>query len=271
MLAIALAAMGFICVRLIVLLAEARPYTGWYWPLAVAGGIVAAVSLPWALVRTLRGSARWAGWLLVGYVAALGGGMRYYLGLRFTPPGGVTAARPSPPLWLVLDLAGLSAVTFTFAAITLLVLAAMAEVIAPGPVGGWLRAQRARRAVASRRTGPVDERFPVSLRHEAGGAPAGPWLRGEIRVRPGSLLWEPAKDVLAAPAELAAATIVAGNAGRGAKRGQTVVVDTPAGRVQLGCGAELFALLQRIAAELAGSSGEQAASADTPGQPGGPR
>ncbi len=122
-LALSIGTVGYICARLIVLLADVRPYTGWYWLLAVASGIGVAVALPWAYVRGARGSARWPGWLLVGYIMALVGGMRYYLSLRFTPPGSVPAALPPPSPWFVLEIAGLSATTFTWAAITLLMLA----------------------------------------------------------------------------------------------------------------------------------------------------
>lgn len=266
-LALSIGAMGFICARLIVLLADVRPYTGWYWLLAVASGIVIAVALPWAFVRGARSSARWSGWLLLGYTVALAGGMRYYLSLRFTPPGSVPAVLPPPSPRLVLEIAGLSAVTLTVAAITLLILAVMVEVIAPGPVGGWLRAQRTRRASANRPPGPADERFPARLRLETPGAPAGPWLRGEIHVRPGSLLWEPATGVHAVPTELAAATIMPEDAGRGAKRGRAVIVDTPTGQVQLECDAGLLALLQRIATELARSSCSPSPPSRSPSPP----
>jgi hypothetical protein len=73
--------MGYICARLIVLLADVRPYIGWYWLLAVASGIVVVVAPVWAVVAGFRSSARWPGWLLLGYIAALVGGMRYYLSL----------------------------------------------------------------------------------------------------------------------------------------------------------------------------------------------
>jgi hypothetical protein len=189
---LSIGATGWACARLIVLLTDVRPYAGWYWLLAVASGIVIAVALPWMFVHGARGSARWPGWLLLGYTAAIVGGLRYYLSPRFTPPRTVSAVPPQPQPWFVLEIAGLSAVTLTFAAITLLILAAMVEVIAPGPVGGWLRAQRTRRASPNRPPGPVDERIPARLRRGAPGNRAGPWLRGEIHVRPGSLLWEPA-------------------------------------------------------------------------------
>jgi hypothetical protein len=265
-LALSIGAMGYISTRLIVLLAEVRPYLGWYWLLAVASGIVIAVALPWAFVHGARSTARWAGWLLIGYTVALAGSVRYYLWLRFTPPISVPAVLPPPSSWFVLKIAWLSVVTLTLAAITLLILPVMAEVIAPGPVGGWLRAQRTRRASVNRRPGPVDERIPVRLRRETGG-PAGPWLRGAIHVRPGSLLWEPARGVHATPTELAAATIVPENAGRDANGGRAVIVDTPTDRIQLECDAELFALLQRIGTELANSSQAQTTSTEAPGQP----
>lgn len=155
LLAVSIGAMGYICARLIVLLADIRPYTGWYWLLAVASGIGIAVALPWVLVRGARGPAPHPGWLLLllGYAMALVVGMQYYLSLRFTPPGSVPAVLPPPSLWFVLEIAGLSAVTFTLMAITLLMLAVMVEIIAPGPVGGWLRAQRTRRASANRPPG----------------------------------------------------------------------------------------------------------------------
>jgi hypothetical protein len=256
-LALSLGAMGYVCARLIALLADVRPYIGWYLLLAAGIGTVIAVAVPWALVRGARGSARWAIWLLTGYIVVLIGGMRYYLSLRFTPPGSVPAVLPPPPLWFVLEIAGLSAVAVTVAAVTLLVLAVLVEVVAPGPVGRWLRARLTRRAAAARHPGPVDERIPARLRLEAPDSPAGGWLRGAIRVRPGSLLWEPATGVRAAPAELREATIVADGAGRDAKSGRAVTVDTSSGRIQLDCGAELFSLLQRIATELARSSRTQ--------------
>jgi hypothetical protein len=141
--------MGFVCARLIMLLADPRPYMGWYWPLAVAGGVVVAIALPWALVRAARGQARWAAWPMLGYTALVVGGMRYFLSLRFTPPvsvsGGASGVLPPPPLWLVLEVGGLSAVAVTIAAITALILAVTVEVLAPGPMRRWLRALRARR------------------------------------------------------------------------------------------------------------------------------
>lgn len=146
LLALAIAAMGYVCARLIMLLADVRPYVGWYLLLAVAGGIVAAVALPWLFASGFRRSARWSGWLLLGYTAALVGGMRYYVPIRFTPSRAPTGL-PPPPWWFVLEIAGLAAVAFTVVAITLLILMVLAEAIAPGPIERWLRARRTRRVV----------------------------------------------------------------------------------------------------------------------------
>lgn len=246
-LAVAAGAMGYICARLIVLLADVRPYLGWYWLLAVTGGIAVAVGIPWACMRGFRGSARWPQWLLIGYIVAVAGGMRYYMSLRFTPPGHVPAALPPPPLRLVLQVAGMSAVALTFLVFTLLIVAVTVEVIAPGPVGRWLGALRARRPTVAEQSGPLDERFPTRLRLFDASGRAGRWLRGAIQVRPGSLLWEPAMGVSAAPAELTAATVAPAPDGRAARKGQAVTIDLPTGRAQLECDAAMFTLLQQVA------------------------
>jgi hypothetical protein len=232
----------------------------------VASGIVVAVALSLAVLAGFRSSARWPGWLLLGYTAALVGGMRYYLSVRFTPPRSVSAVLSPPPAWFVLETAGLSAVALIVVAITLLILAALVEVAVPGSTGRWLRVRRTRRASAARHPGPVHKRFPARLRLGAPGGPAGRWLRGAVHVRPGSLLWEPGRGVHAVPVELASATIVPEGAGRRAKSGRAITVDTPTGRIQLECGAETFALIQRIATELANSSQPQTnAGPVTPG------
>jgi len=74
------------------LLADVRPYVGWYLLVAVVCGIVVAVALPWILVREFRASPQWAGWALLIYTGTL---------------------------------------------------------VAPGPIGRWLRAWRSRRAHAT--------------------------------------------------------------------------------------------------------------------------
>ena len=165
LLAVGGGATGWGSAKLILLMADARPYTGWYWLLAVAGGIVIAVGLPWALVRGARSPARgarsparrarglagWVGWLLLGYTVALVGGMRYFLSVRFIAPSSVAAVQPAPSPQFLLELAGISAESVTFVAITLLLLAIMVELIAPGPVGRWLRARRKGRPPAHAR------------------------------------------------------------------------------------------------------------------------
>ena len=123
-----------------------------------------AVALPWALVRAARSPARWAGWLLLGYTVALVVGMRYYLSVRFIPPSSVAAAQPAPSPQFVLEMAGLSAEALTLVAVTLLLLAVMVEVIAPGPVGrlaaGSAQAQAATRASEVTRSGAREHRRP---------------------------------------------------------------------------------------------------------------
>ena len=130
------------------LLADVRPYVGWYLLLAVACGIVVAVALPWILASGFRASPRWAGWALLVYIGALVGGMRYYLSLRYTPRS-VPAVLPPPPWWFAAEIAGLAAVALTVVATTLLILVVLVGVIAPGPIGRWLRAWRTRRAHAT--------------------------------------------------------------------------------------------------------------------------
>jgi hypothetical protein len=153
LLALAIGITGWACARFAALLADVRPSTGWYWYLALAAGIVLAVVPPWILshgtawARADRGRrpARWARWLLLGYTIVMLGGIKYYLSLRYTPPPSGAAIAPPSPLF-VLEMTVLAAETLIFAAITLLLLAVTAEIIAPGPVGGWLRARFNRKA-----------------------------------------------------------------------------------------------------------------------------
>ena len=155
---------GYACFRYIALLADVRPYMGWYWPLAVAAGIAVAVGLPWAFVRKARSSSgRWQGLAVTGYVLALAAGMPYYWGVRFNaPPAGVPVALPQPPLWFAVIIAGLSAVALTIAAIALLLLVVLLEAIAPGLVAGWLRASRLRPSTSRRQ--PPCPRTPTRRR-----------------------------------------------------------------------------------------------------------
>ena len=172
------------------LLADVRPYTGWYWCLAVAAGIVIAVAPVWALSRgtvwaraaraaRAPGPAGPAGcW--PGTSVVMAGGIKYYLSLRYTPPpSGVTVAPPSA--LFVFEMAGLAAETLIMAAITLLLLAVTAEIIAPGPVGRWLRSLRKQKhhRLATLR-GP---RTPPTERRSRTGRPRG---RPGRRPRPGT-------------------------------------------------------------------------------------
>ena len=152
LLALVIGITGWACARFAALLADVRPSTGWYWYLALAAGIVLAVVPPWILshgtawARADRGRrpARWARWLLLGYTIVMLGGIKYYLSLRYTPPPSGAAIAPPSPLF-VLEMTVLAAETLIFAAITLLLLAVTAEIIAPGPVGRWLRSLRKKR------------------------------------------------------------------------------------------------------------------------------
>jgi hypothetical protein len=145
------AGMGYICARMCMLLADVRPYLGWQWYAAVAGGIVVAIALPWALFAGFRGGlARWTGWLLIGCMAALTFGLHYYLGVRFTPPLYGPAVLPAPRLLFLLLLAGLTVEALTYAAVTLLMVLVLAWLIAPGQLERWRQARRSRRSRARR-------------------------------------------------------------------------------------------------------------------------
>jgi hypothetical protein len=243
--------MGYFCFRYIALLANVRPYMGWYWPLAVTAGIAVAVGLPWAFVRQAHSSSgRWPSLALTGYVLALGAGITYYWGVRFNAT--VPVALPQPPLWFALVIAGLSAVALTIAAIALLLLAILVQAIAPGLVAGWLRAWSIRRAGAPRKVGPFDKSIPARLRLvPPDRGLTGPWLRGAIQVSPGSLMWEPGRGVQAPPIDLTSATAVPQDADSTAKSMGTAILATSTGRIQLDHDTAMVALLQRIAAEQA--------------------
>lgn len=247
-------AVGGISVKLALPLAGALAYTGWSGLLPTTAGIVTATAVPWVLACANRGPARWPAWLLACYVMAVAGGMRYFLTVRFlVAPRTAPAVAPAPSPLLALEIAGLAAVAYTFAVITLVLVAAMAEVVAPGPAGGRIHAWYEHREIAQRHTGPVEDQIPARRRVRAPGrASAGRWVRGTISVRDGSVLWEPGTFARTAPAELATGTIVDGD-------GLSVTVDSPSGSVQLECDAWTFALLQHGATQLARPSRPQTA------------
>ena len=101
---------------------------------------------------------------------------------------------------------------------------------------------------------------PARLRPVTGAGP-GDWLRGALRLGPGSLMWTPDSGVSASPVELAAATTLPGQGG-GRSRKQAMLVDlqTPAGQFQLEMDPVLFEMSQELVAEEAARRGGPAAS-----------
>jgi hypothetical protein len=89
---------------------------------------------------------------------------------------------------------------------------------------------------------------PVRLRalHDDG---PGQWLRGALRLAPGSLLWEPDEGISADPVELAAAWAAPAPGRRGPD--MATHVETPAGRFQLELDPDLFQMSQELVAEQA--------------------
>jgi hypothetical protein len=90
--------------------------------------------------------------------------------------------------------------------------------------------------------------MPVRLRalHDDG---PGQWLRGALRLAPGSLLWEPDEGISADPVELAAAWAAPAPGRRGPD--MATHVETPAGRFQLELDPDLFQMSQELVAEQA--------------------
>ena len=76
------------------------------------------------------------------------------------------------------------------------------------------------------------------------------WLRGALRLSPGSLLWEPDTGIDADPVELATAWTVPAPGRRGAPATITDV-QTPTGRFQLELDPVLFEMSQELVAEEA--------------------
>jgi hypothetical protein len=89
---------------------------------------------------------------------------------------------------------------------------------------------------------------PVRLRalHDDG---PGQWLRGALRLAPGSLLWEPDEGISADPVELATAWAAPAPGRRGPD--MATHVETPAGRFQLELDPDLFQMSQELVAEQA--------------------
>ena len=102
--------------------------------------------------------------------------------------------------------------------------------------------------------GPGDAR-PVPARLSAVDAAGhGVWLRGALRLTPGSLLWEPDPGVTAEPVELATATVLPPKDPRGR---QVMVTDlrTTAGEFQLELDSVLFEMSQELVTEAATGQG----------------
>jgi len=89
---------------------------------------------------------------------------------------------------------------------------------------------------------------PVRLRALGDDGP-GQWLRGALRLAPGSLLWEPDEGVSADPVELATAWAAPAPGRRGPD--MATHVETPAGRFQLELDPDLFQMSQELVAEQA--------------------
>jgi hypothetical protein len=89
---------------------------------------------------------------------------------------------------------------------------------------------------------------PVRLRalHDDG---PGEWLRGALRLAPGSLLWEPDEGISADPVELATAWAAPAPGRRGPD--MATHVETPTGRFQLELDPDLFQMSQELVAEEA--------------------
>ncbi len=105
--------------------------------------------------------------------------------------------------------------------------------------------------------GPGARPVPARLRAVHATGP-GEWLRGALRLAPGSLLWEPDPGISAGPVELATATADPAPGRRG--RPATVTdVQTPAGRFQLELDPVLFEMSQELVAGQAGPAADPGA------------
>jgi hypothetical protein len=258
LLAFATIVIGVITALMFRLLARTCAYLGLDAALPVAAGFAAAIVVPWSYARGARRdvTARWPMWLLVGYTCALVGGMRYYLSLKFHHAG----PRPPglPPLAFQAQLAGLAAEVLTWAFLTLLLVVVTVLVVVPSarlPRLRRLMSARSRRDRAGSPTGRLrDDRLPVRLRL-IGPDEHGEWLRGAMRMAPGSLIWEPAKGVDAPSVELAHANVLPVAAPvkrrRRTQPSRIVAVETPIGRADLEFSPQLFAAVQEMTAAMA--------------------
>ncbi|HVB43052.1 MAG TPA: hypothetical protein VNF47_10160 [Streptosporangiaceae bacterium] len=98
----------------------------------------------------------------------------------------------------------------------------------------------------------------------------GDWLRGAVRLAPGSLLWEPDPGVNASPVELATATVIPAPAQ--SRRGQQSMVtgpQTPVGQFQLELDPVLFEMSQVLVAEEAAKRAGPTADPDAFSPPAG--
>jgi hypothetical protein len=102
---------------------------------------------------------------------------------------------------------------------------------------------------------------PVRLRalHDDG---PGQWLRGALRLAPGSLLWEPDEGISADPLELAAAWAAPASGRRGPD--MATHVEQPAGRFS-GTRPDLFQMSQELVARRPGAPGHQLSRRSPPG------
>ncbi|HUJ05274.1 MAG TPA: hypothetical protein VLX31_04085 [Streptosporangiaceae bacterium] len=111
-----------------------------------------------------------------------------------------------------------------------------------GSPGGWIGPGQS----MPQPGGPGARPVPARLRRLDAAGQGGDWLRGALRLAPGSLLWEPGAGVHASPVELAAATVVPGPAlGRQA---MVTSLQTPVGLFQLELDPVLFEMSQELVA-----------------------
>lgn len=103
--------------------------------------------------------------------------------------------------------------------------------------------------------GPGARPVPARLR-PVNATGQGEWLRGALRLAPGSLLWEPDMGLSANPVELATATVLPASAQ--SRRGQQATVtdlQTPVGLFQLELDPVLFEMSQELVAGEAAKRG----------------